>query len=192
MLAISAILSFAMAVTIFAWMTDANLLRIWEWNYHNHAAFYDQYERTYWKWLLVNPLEFGIGIGLPVVVLVVATSWKRFQDRTNARDERLGPLMACSLVWLLLWVSGKNMGEAARLWIVLTPGLIWLLGSMDAGSSTDQPTDRAIKKWVFILALQAVVCAATVARVDGFHFSSLTNNSQSSSSSSNHQEADSN
>jgi hypothetical protein len=149
------------------------MFRVWMQNYNNHAAFYDQYQRTFWKWLLVNPLEFAIAIGFPVVVLVVVASWKRIQHRTSKRDIQLGPLFACALVWFLLWISGKNTGEAARLWIVLTPGLIWLLGSLDGSAGNSPTTDRVAKKWMLVLALQAVVCAATVARVDGFHFTSL-------------------
>ncbi len=32
-------------------------LRVWCWNYHNHAGFYQQNVRTYWLWLVANPIR---------------------------------------------------------------------------------------------------------------------------------------
>ena len=39
--------------------------RCGDWNFRNHAAFYDHYTRTYWKWLLVNPIELIFAVGAP-------------------------------------------------------------------------------------------------------------------------------
>jgi len=36
---------------------ECNLFEVWRLNLTNHAGFYDQFTRTWWKWLLVNPLE---------------------------------------------------------------------------------------------------------------------------------------
>ena len=69
-----------------------------------------------------------------------------------------------------MWISGKNMGEAARLWLLLQP---WVVVAA-AGALSDQcasapktpPARNAI--WLALLAVQAIACIATVTRVDGF------------------------
>ncbi len=53
------------------WFKGVNLFSVWIWNYRNHARFYEEYARTYWKWLLVNPLEFCIAAGIPLAMAAV-------------------------------------------------------------------------------------------------------------------------
>ena len=48
-----------------------NLLAVWHWNFRNHAAFYDHYTRTYWKWLLANPIELFFAVRRPLIVAAV-------------------------------------------------------------------------------------------------------------------------
>ena len=62
---------------------NVNLLNVWAWNYRNHAGFYGQFPRTYWRWLLVNPLELALALGVPIVVLTAAAF--RHAVRTAAR-----------------------------------------------------------------------------------------------------------
>jgi hypothetical protein len=85
-----------------------------------------------------------------------------------------------------LWLTGKNMGEAARLWIFLIPFLIWIagplfdspamsprasrspaVGSRPAGSGWDLLAGRA---WMVALAIQFATTTAIVTRVVGFHY----------------------
>ena len=49
----------------------ANPFVIGSWNLHHHARFYDEYPRTYRLWLVVNPVELAIALGLPSVVWCV-------------------------------------------------------------------------------------------------------------------------
>ncbi|MEX0726192.1 MAG: glycosyltransferase family 39 protein, partial [Planctomycetaceae bacterium] len=49
--------TFVCLVTAVWWLADLNLWNCWRLNLQNHAGFYAHYSRTYWKWLLVNPLE---------------------------------------------------------------------------------------------------------------------------------------
>jgi hypothetical protein len=89
----------------------------------------------------------------------------------------LGRALACaaSIVWGLLWISGKNSGEAARLWIPLMPFAICMLTFGDQrqtnceSSSSDEPP-KSDGVWFAALVLQAVMCVATVMRVSGFHY----------------------
>ena len=154
-------------VVVLRLVFHVNMFNVWIWNYRNHAGFYDQFPRTYWKWLLVNPLELTMAVGLPVFVLAVASYCKSTKADASWRDKRCGPLWCCLAVWILLWLSGKNMGEAARLWIVLMPLIIWL-SARSLQATTDAPR-RRLTGWLVVLLLQALVCAATVSRVDGFH-----------------------
>ena len=139
-----------------------NLLTVWLLNYQNHAGFYAQYARTYWMWLLVNPLELVFAAGCPLAVLAMGTLLG------GLRSRQWPPIaIAVIVVWGSLWLTGKNSGEAARLWILFLPWLVWL------GSSMLTELDRTgTRKWfrpsVAILIIQLAICALTVARVSGF------------------------
>ena len=87
------------------------------------------------------------------------------------------PLLVSFLgVWTLLWLSGKNSGEAARLWCPLLPillavaagGLANPVESSDAASSVEESNSE--RRWLILLSCQAAVCVPTVIRVSGFHF----------------------
>ncbi|MGC1275612.1 MAG: hypothetical protein WBC44_18035 [Planctomycetaceae bacterium] len=155
------IASASVAVIVFLSMTAAvwlffelNLIKIWSWNYHNHAGFYDVYDRTYWKWLIVGPCELAIAIGAPAAVAAI-TAVRRCSWST--------PAFAALCVIALLWLSGKNAGESARLWLFLMPWLLWMTVSLwkeDAGQH----------RWRIVLPLQLVVSFLTVIRIDGFGF----------------------
>ncbi|MBL8848968.1 MAG: hypothetical protein JNG89_04760, partial [Planctomycetaceae bacterium] len=109
---------------------DLNLPRVWSWNVANHALFYDHNTRTWWKWLLENPLEAALAAGGPLAMLALIGAFR-------SRNARLFPLVAATaVVWGLLWLSGKNMGEAARLWLLFQP---WLIVAAAAAMS-DRPT----------------------------------------------------
>jgi len=150
-----------------------NLLSVWQWNYRNHAAFYAHYARTYWKWLLVNPIEFGFAVGAPAIVAaaigfrsVLAAGWRR---------RAMGPSWCLTATWLVLWLSGKNMGEAARLWLIVMPWPVWLAAGFfvprsDAASGNRSVPTRAA---VLLLVVQMIVSIGTVTRVTGFDFPNL-------------------
>jgi len=160
---------------LLVWLAlETNLLNVWVWNYRNHAAFYDHHPRTYWKWFLVNPIEGCFAVGWPVAILVAASFGKTVREAVPWSAPKLGPFYGCLIVWGLLWLSGKNMGEAARLWIVNMPWLIWLCGNYfsPVTAAKDVVLDSAnlSRVWLLILVLQVVACAATITRVSGFHF----------------------
>lgn len=161
-------------------MFDLNLLSVWQWNVKNHAAFYSQYPRTTWKWLAVNVIEWVGALGVPIAVLVVASIIRiiRLSQRELSRDGiatyRWASVCGVSLIWGLLWLSGKNSGEAARLWIPLMPLALWLLPagleshrSERADDSTEVSNNRLFER---ALVCQLAASALTVIRVTGFHF----------------------
>lgn len=136
---------------------DLDLFAVWSWNYRNHAAFYSQYVRAYWKWLLVSPIELAFAVGLPVAAAAAARS-----GFTSLRS----PALPVAVVVGLLWISGKNSGEVARLWLFLMPWLLWTAASVWEGRA-----GRA--RWTAVLILQLVAGFATAVRVSGFGFEEL-------------------
>jgi hypothetical protein len=158
-----------------------NLLNVWWWNLTNHAAFYDHNARTWWKWLLVNPWELALAVGLPICAAAVLALWGLSRDRALF-SERAAVPGGFLLVGGLLWLSGKNMGEAARLWILLMPWVVMSTASLlDSRPSVAEgsPAEGGrcvgglVSPTAMILTAQMIVCVLTVFRIDGFHFTEL-------------------
>jgi hypothetical protein len=99
----------------------ADPIPVWIANLKNHARFYIEYPRTYRAWFLVNPVELAIALGLPVVVWAGA----------GLLRPRLlpGSFWATLAVLCLLNLSGRNLGEVARLWLPFMPPLILAAGA---------------------------------------------------------------
>lgn len=171
-----------LAATALVWFAcDLNLFNVWAWNLRNHAAFYDQvgFPRTYWKWLLVNPIELAVATGWPIVFFAVAAAvrdWRASSSADEARSARtttLGAAVCCLAIWSVLWLSGKNMGEAARLWLFLMPWFLWVGAALWAPLKNDSSFKNSPPSphlWIFGLGLQLLICLLTVARVNGFQF----------------------
>jgi methylthioxylose transferase len=94
----------------------ANPFVIGWWNLHHHARFYDEYPRTYGLWFVVNPLELAIALGLPAVVWCISGL---FSPRGMPAS-----IWATLLVLALTNLTGRNMGEVARLWMLYMPPLL--------------------------------------------------------------------
>lgn len=170
---VGGVAAFLFLIVGLALLADVNLGRVWLLNYQNHAGFYSQFERTWWKWLLANPVELAFACGVPAAVLATAAIWRSVWSGRDAAIRWQS--MSVVFVWGLLWLSGKNSGEAARLWIPLLPALVWQLAAW-FDRSTDSPEhsislrNPADRNWLILLMLQMAVCSLTVLRVTGFHF----------------------
>jgi hypothetical protein len=152
--------------TVALWSTTGcNLFSVWIQNYHNHAGFYLQYPRTYWLWLLVNPVELSFAVGLPITILALLGMITAIRNRQSVSRSHV---FACLATWSLLWISGKNMGEAARLWIFLMPWLIWM-SAADWQSLTELTPQQQRQRWLACWTCQVIATVATVSRVVGFH-----------------------
>jgi hypothetical protein len=160
---LSGLAGFFLPTLLVGWFFRINMLNVWWWNYRNHAGFYQHYTRTYWKWLLVNPIELSYAVGWPVFVLALAALWFGWRHR-NAWPSPLA--FSIAIVMGALWITGKNSGEAARLWIVFLPWFVWLGGPLAMKVTT--PFRRTDSPALIILAIQLIVCALTVNRVNGF------------------------
>ena len=160
-------------------LTSLDLPAVWLQNLRNHAGFYEQYSRTYSSWLLVNPIELALSIGTPVFLFAVSTWLSGTKGSLRSGRALASFRLWCLVTLVVLWLSGKNSGEAARLWIFLMPWLLWVCGREPEisakivngpGQTLPEYAGTAARGWICLLILQAVVCTATVSRVDGFHF----------------------
>ena len=159
--------SFLIACGIWQLGTHCNLFNVWRMNLANHAAFYSQSVRTWYAWFAVNPIELAMAVGLPMAAMAIVTlvqSMKiiRSAPRKNLTNGRLFGI-ACALTWTVLWLSGKNMGEAARLWCFLTP---WC--AIIAAQAVDSDAANSQKTWLILLIAQLTIATITVGRVSGF------------------------
>jgi hypothetical protein len=166
------------------WFVHLDPFAVWWTNLHNHAGFYRQFPRTYWKWLLVNPIEFSVAAGVPLTILAL---WSILRRLRMPEDRSASHIWAWLATFGVLWLSGKNMGEAARLWIFLMPFLVWIAAPLfeaaaARGANFRQAEDAIALTgcdwlsgwgWAFALALQLATTIAIVTRVVGFDYRNL-------------------
>jgi len=160
---------FALCLLVWA-IWDLNLWNVWRWNYRNHAGFYVSNQRTFIWWLFANIGELSFGTGLPVFLAAVGGIFLVWKKKNTLDTKIFSPVICTFLVWGLLWISGKNMGEAARLWLVLMPWFVWSSAEFCERVLESSPDDA---RWwnsplFFLLLAQILCCMATVSRVNGF------------------------
>jgi len=113
-----------LAVTGAVWAgTGADPFLGWWWNQRNHARFYAEFPRSYGRWVVANPVELAVAVGLPAAVWAAAGL-----AGGGGRDApRVG--VATLAVLALLTLSGRSLSEVARLWMPFLPGLLVLAGA---------------------------------------------------------------
>lgn len=150
----------------FSMVSRCNIASVWQWNLSNHASFYIQFQRTWYKWLIVNPIELIFSVAVPAAAMGMVGLGNSFVKTTqeDSPDSRLSRhlVWAMAIVVLLLWASGKNQGEAARLWCFMTP---WIL--IASGHAVSQLEDRQL---AWLLTLQTISAIITVGITNGFSF----------------------
>ena len=157
--------------------TGCNILTVWRLNLTNHAGFYDQFPRTWWKWLLVNPAELALAIGVPLFFVAirgaVCSVRQAFDNFGNRSSHMLAAAfcLAAGITFDALWLSGKNQGEAARLWCFLTPWFLIMAGQvLKEPQAATVARDNSAAYWRHLLIAQLVVATLTVSQVSGFSF----------------------
>jgi len=124
-----------------------------------HREFFTE-PRDYAVWLVFDPLDLAVFIGLPVAVSLAAAA-VRAARRLIARA-RLQPdeafRLAAVVALLALLVSGQTRGEVGRIWIPIMPMLLVAALARPAHPDDDHAPDAATA-----LALAATVAPATIA-----------------------------
>jgi hypothetical protein len=168
-LCLAALVGTAIVFTLF---TDCRPWVVWRQNLINHEAFYGKYPRTWWKWLLVNPIElaFAAGPALALAGLAGACGALRQLFSRVSLEPQKSLAAAMFLVWLLLLFSGKNQGEAARLWTFITPWAAVCAASLIAPVSPSAGFGQGPGRgaWLLLVVAQLVCCALTTGRVSGY------------------------
>jgi hypothetical protein len=104
-----------LCMTLLVWATTrANPFVIWWWNARNHARFYQAFHRSYRAWVLTNPIELAVALGIP------SSIW------ATLGLSRKGPVVAWATLAVLatLTLTGRNLSEVARLWLPFFPPLL--------------------------------------------------------------------
>ena len=107
-----------------------------------------EYPRRYAAWVVENPLELIVALGVPTAVwaAVGLRSWPPAAWATVA-----------TLAFLTL--SGKNLSEVARLWLPLMPPLV---ASAGAGAGRVGAGPAGLAATLGLLAIQTLVLQATI------------------------------
>jgi methylthioxylose transferase len=101
-----------LAPTLASWaITRADPFVIWWWNQKNHARFYVEFPRSYRAWVVANPIELAVALGLP------ATVWALVGLGSIRQAPRAA--WATLAVLTILTLSGRNLSEVARIWLPL-------------------------------------------------------------------------
>lgn len=132
-------------------VTGANPVVIWWWNQHNHARFYVEFPRSYRAWVVANPIELAVALGLPASVWAVASLF---------RPRLVPPVsLATALVLLILTLGGRNLSEVARLWLPFMPALLVAAGAAFDWTGAGPKTLAAT---VALVGVQTLALEATI------------------------------
>lgn len=146
-----------LGATLAWWLaTSANPLVVWWWNQANHQRFYEEYTRSYLAWVLANPLETAVAIGLPASFwALVSLARPRSLPRSS---------VATLLVLVVLNFSGRNLSEVARLWMLFFPPLLLLAaqGLSRITLSAGVPAPGQLATAIALTGAQTLALEATV------------------------------
>ncbi len=115
--------------------------------------------RSYGVWLLGNPIDFAVFLGLPIVIVLLYNLIKRIPF-----PKSLLPIALATFgTLLLLWLSGIVRGEVGRLWIYFGP-LVMLIavGWQDAGSKMQEDTPYVLRVTFYVLLIALVAAQLLV------------------------------
>ena len=147
-----------LALAVLAQALGLEPLRLWSVAMEQHRLILAHRTFALWAWL--DPLDLTLAIGFPLAAwMALATPWR--ERLAAARRASLAPadaLPAAALVVLvLLDLTGRTKGEAARLWMTYVPLLLAGTAALAA-----RLTARA---WALLVALSV----ATLVVLQGFY-----------------------
>jgi hypothetical protein len=130
--------------------SGANPFVIWWWNQYHHARFYQAFSRSYLAWMVINPIELLVALGLPAAVWVGVGLAFRQSPRVA---------WATLFVLAILTVTGKNLSEIARLWLPYMPALLVAAG---AGWERFSEAGWALPVSIGLMGLQVLLMEAMI------------------------------
>jgi methylthioxylose transferase len=138
--------------TLLFWLASgANPFVIWWQNQRNHARFYREFPRTYRAWVLLNPIELSLAIGIPASVWAIV----------GLGSPRSVPRVAWATLAVLafLTLSGRNLSEVARLWLPFMPPLLVASGH---GLARLGGGPRSVAMAVLLMGAETLLLQATI------------------------------
>jgi hypothetical protein len=140
-----------LTVTLGIWVCwRVNPFLIWSWNRHHHGQFYALFPRSYTKWVLVDWLEFAVGVGIPAVVWAVRGLWLGKAPRF---------VWAALGVLALLDFGGLTLSEVSRLWLPWMPAV---LAASACGMASAEPRAGTLAATVALLGIQTLLLQLTL------------------------------
>lgn len=112
-----------------------NSLLVWKLCLEHNAQF--NLGRTYWAWVVYNPLDFVLFLGIPIALFFLKGMLDSIAQRAKDDPSRFG--LAFLITLALLNISGINRGEVARLWMFLMP----MAAAVAAYAMRDDSGERA-------------------------------------------------
>jgi len=116
-----------------------HVVQVWTLCLSKHAGFATAFPRSRWLWTAFSPVEFALFCGVPLFLMLLLAAGGNAVDWWRRRRES-APAVA---IWTVLIVlaaldlSGKNLGEVGRLWMMLMPlaalGAACALAALDRG-----------------------------------------------------------
>jgi hypothetical protein len=110
--------------------------------------------RSYGMWLLGNPIDFLVFLGLPIVILLIYNLIKRVPF-----PKSLVPIAVATFgTLLLLWLSGIVRGEVGRLWIYFGPLVVLIaIGWSEATAARHTPRTTFYIPLIALVAAQLLI-----------------------------------
>jgi len=138
------------AVASVAWGYDSPA--VWVQCLQANADFNAASGRAYWKWVLANPVDFLVFLGVPVAV---AFTWGVGRAigavRRGSSAGKDWAALSLAAVLVVLDLLGANRGEVSRLWMFLMPAC-----AVVAAGAVENCGRRARVVFAWLFALQAI------------------------------------
>jgi hypothetical protein len=140
-----------LAPTLLGWaVTGANPFLIWWENQSKHAGFYGENPRSYFPWLVMNPIELIVGLGLSASAWVVVAMVAGKAPRAS---------WFSMLVLVILTLTGRSLSEVGRLWLPFFPMLLAAAGPGQARVGGGSVT---LAITILLMAAQVVAMELTI------------------------------